>query len=111
MFRSEAQRARACHALCSMARLERLWTSTGPTPEAIALFEAGGGPLSSGEQVVLFAAWAFWNGDCNATLADVIFRLDPSNLRTIATLMLALGQGGHAIERWIATCQDRRQLP
>jgi hypothetical protein len=25
--------------------------------------------------------------------------------------MLALGQGGTAIKRWIATCQDRRHLP
>ena len=108
MFRSEAQRARACHALCRKARIERMWTSTGPTPEAIALFEAGGGPLSSGERVVLFAAWAFWNGEGNATLADVIYRLDPSNLRTIATLMLALDQGGHAIDRWIASCESWR---
>jgi len=75
------------------------------------LFEAGGGPLSSGEQVVLVAAWAFWNGDRKATLADVIFRLDPSNLPRVASLMLALGQGGTAIKRWIATCQDRRHLP
>ena len=108
MFRSEAQLARACQALCRQARIERMWTSTGPTDEAIALFEAGGGPLSNGERVVLFTAWAFWNGDGNATLADVIYRLDATNLRRIATLMLALAQGGLAIDHWIATCENRQ---
>jgi len=84
-----------------------MWTSTGPTAEAIALLEAGGGPLSSGERVVLFAAWAFWNGTGNATLTDVVYRLDAPNLRGIATLILALAQGGHAIDQWIATCENR----
>jgi hypothetical protein len=84
-----------------------MWTPTGPTPEAIALLEARGGPLSSGERVVLFAAWAFWNGADNATLADVIYRLDDTNLRAIATLMLALAQGAHAIDQWIAASENR----
>jgi hypothetical protein len=86
-----------------------MWTATGPTAEAIALLEASGGPLSSGERVVFFAAWAFWNGTDNATLADVIYRLDVTNLRAIATLMLALAQGGHAIDQWITTCENRYQ--
>jgi hypothetical protein len=84
-----------------------MWTTTGPTTEAIEILEAHGGPLSSGERIVLFAAWSFWNGADNATLADVIYRLDDSNLRAIATLMLALAQGGHAIDQWIAARENR----
>jgi hypothetical protein len=84
-----------------------LWTPTGPTTEAIEILDAQGGPLSSGERVVLFAAWAFWNGATDATLADVIYRLDDTNLRAIATLMLALAQGGHAIDKWIAASESR----
>lgn len=106
MFRSEAQLARACRALCRQAGLERMWSPAGPTAEAIDIIEAQGGPLSSGERVVLFAAWAFWNSASNATLADVIYRLDDTNLRAIATLMLALAQGDHAIDRWIAVHTD-----
>jgi hypothetical protein len=82
-----------------------MWTPTGPTAEAIEILDAHGGPLSSGERVVLFASWAFWNGAVNATLADVIYRLDATNLRAIATLMLALAQGGHAIDQWIAASE------
>ena len=72
MFRSDAQLARACRALCSRAGLGRLWTATGPTDEAIEIFEANGGPLSSGERVMLLAAWAFWNSAEKVTLADVV---------------------------------------
>lgn len=101
MFRSEAQQARACRALCERARLGGMWSASGPTEEAIALFEAGGGPLSSGERVVLHVAWAFWNGAEKATLADVIHRLDGRNLHAISTLMLALAHGSEHVEAWI----------
>ncbi len=32
-------------------------TPSGPSDRAIALLESGGGPLSSGERVMLLAAW------------------------------------------------------
>jgi hypothetical protein len=87
-----------------------MWTAAGPTEEAIALFEAGGGPLSSGERVMLLAAWAFWNSAEKATLADVVYRLDDKNLRAVAALMLALAQGGPAIDEWIATMEEEGGL-
>jgi hypothetical protein len=83
-----------------------MWTASGPTDEAIALFEAGGGPLSSGERVVLLSAWAFWNSAEKATLADVVYRLDDKNLHAVATLMLALAHGGPAIDEWIAAMEE-----
>lgn len=102
MFRSEAQRARACGALCARARLPWMWTDAGPTEQAIEIMEANGGPLSSGERVVILAAWAFWNGHAGVTFADVIERLDGPNLRAIAGLMAALASGGAAIDQWLA---------
>ena len=51
MFRSDAQLARACRVLCEGVRLEGMWTEAGPSETAIALMEADGGPLSSGERI------------------------------------------------------------
>ncbi len=101
MFRSEAQQARACRALCARARLGAMWTASRPTEEPIALYEAGGGPLSSGERIMLLVAWAFWNGAEKATLADVVNRLDERNLHAISTLMLALAHGAEHVDAWI----------
>ena len=55
--------------------------------------------------MVLLSAWAFWNSAEKATLADVVYRLDDKNLRAVATLMLALAQGGQAIDKWIAAME------
>jgi hypothetical protein len=106
MFRSEAQLARACRALCERVRLDGMWTDAGPTETAVALMEANGGPLSSGERIVLLAAWAVWNGHDGARLADVVYRLDGRNLHALGTLMLAVAAGGHAIDAWIAAMED-----
>jgi hypothetical protein len=83
-----------------------MWTPSGPTEEAIALFEAGGGPLSSGERVMLLVTWAFWNSAEKATLADVVYRLDDNNLHAVATLMLALAHGAAALDEWIAAMNE-----
>ena len=103
MLRSEAQMALVCQALCASLGLGRLWTSAGPTDEAVALLEAGGGPLSSGERIVLLSAWAVWNGEGDAKLADVIHRLDSRRLHELGTLLVAVGRGGAAIDAWISS--------
>lgn len=108
MFRSEAQLARVCRALCAGARLDEMWTDAGPTENAIALMEANGGPLSSGERIVLLSAWAVWNSHDGARLADVLYRLDAPNLHAIATLMLAAAHGGAAIDEWIGAMEEDR---
>jgi hypothetical protein len=101
VFRSEAQLARACQALCEGVRLEGMWTDAGPSETAIALMEADGGPLSSGERIVLLAAWAVWNGHDGARFADVIYRLDGRNLVALGTLLVAMAGGGAAIDAWL----------
>jgi len=101
VFRSEAQLARVCRALCERVRLDGMWTDAGPTETAIALMEANGGPLSSGERIVLLAAWAVWNGHDGARFADVIYRLDGRNLVALGTLLVAVASSGAAIDTWL----------
>jgi hypothetical protein len=68
--------------------------------------ESNGGALSSGERVVILAAWAFWNGHDALSFADVVECLDGPNLRAIAHLMLALDAGGAAIDAWLARLEQ-----
>jgi hypothetical protein len=74
----------------------------GPTERAIALLESDGGPLSSGERIVLLSAWQIWSGEGKVTLGDVTYRLDGRNLRAIGTLLVAVAGGGAAIDVWLA---------
>jgi len=78
-----------------------MWTDGGPTETAIALMEANGGPLSSGERIVLLAAWAVWNGHDGARFADVVYRLDGRNLVALGTLLIAVASSGAAIDTWL----------
>jgi hypothetical protein len=102
MFRDDRQLARACRALLTTARLERLWTEAGPTEEASELLAADGGPLSSGERVVLLAAWAFWNGSGGLTLAEVVERLDGEPAEVLCFLVMASKYGAEAVDDWLA---------
>jgi hypothetical protein len=107
VFSSEAQLARVCRALCERVRLDGMWTETGPTDTAIALMEANGGPLSSGERIVLLAAWSVWNGHDGARFADVVYRLDGRNLVALGTLLVAVASGGAAIDAWLMKMDER----
>ena len=86
-----------------------LWTPTGPTPKAVVLFEADGGPLSSGERIMLLAAFAFWNGEGSLLLVDVIGlvdgieRLDVKHVDALSSLLIAHKYGAEAVDTWLAT--------
>jgi hypothetical protein len=101
MFRNDEQSARACRALLAKVRLERLWTNGGPTARAVELLEADGGPLSSGERIMLLAAFAFWNGGSSLRLAEIIEVLDVGPSDAICSLVLAVKQGADAVEDWL----------
>jgi hypothetical protein len=101
MFRNDEQSARACRALLATVGLERFWTAGGPSARAVELLEADGGPLSSGERVVLLAAFAFWNGGGSLRLAEVIHVLDLGPSEAICSLLLAVKQGASAVEDWL----------
>ena len=106
MFSSDEQFARVCRAICSRARLAELWTSEGPTAQASALLEHDGGPLSSGERMVLLVAWSIWNGSGHVTIGDVLHQLDSISLAMLGKLMLAAAQGSGAIEAWIVEAEE-----
>ena len=106
-FRSDAQLAQVCRALCRRAGLAQLWTIEGPTPQAIALLHADGGHLSRGERIIFLSAWAFWNSAPNLSLADVTSGLDAQGTIAVASLMLAVAHGAAAIDAWLATIDTR----
>jgi hypothetical protein len=102
MFRDDNQLAHACGVLLATVRLERLWDDHGPTSEATELLEADGGPLSSGERVMLLAAWAFWNGSGGLTIAEVLERLDGEPAEALCFLVMASKYGADAVDDWLA---------
>jgi hypothetical protein len=108
MFRDDEQRARACRALLATVRLERLWTTHGPTPEASELLQADRSPFSSGERVMLLASWAFWNGSGGVTLAEVLERLDPESAEPLCFLVMAVKYGTDAVDDWLAEHERTR---
>jgi hypothetical protein len=65
------------------------------------LLQAGGGPLSHGEKVTLFVAWALWNGEGELTLNEVLNTLDGGNLRMVGELLVAISAGSEAIDGWL----------
>ncbi len=100
---SEAKRlSKVCLALLGRVRLARLWTEKGPTQEARELLDQNGGPLSSGERVVLLVAWALWNGAGNLTVAELVERLFGSHLAAIGTLLVSMSHGRDGIDDWLA---------
>jgi hypothetical protein len=82
--------------------MAELWSSQGPTDEAMALLETDGGPLSSGERMLLMIAWSIWNGRGHVTVADVLHRLDGTSLVMLGKLLVAAGRGGDSIDAWLA---------
>lgn len=100
-WRTEQQRGDVARTLLRSLHREDLWTEDGPTAKAVELLEADGGPMSSGERVMLLAAFDVWNGQGHARLDEVMYSLDPERLRLVASLLLALAEGGAAIDRWL----------
>ena len=85
MFRTDAQICRAVRVLLKPAGLQRLWTAEGPTDRACTLRDENGGVLSSGERILLLAAFAFWNGRGGCTLDDAIGTLDRAHVERLCS--------------------------
>jgi hypothetical protein len=98
---NDTQACKAISILLHRARLEDLWTSTGPTNTAIKLLECDGGYLSSGERLILKAAFDFWNGHGKVTIADLLAAVDRDRLCDIASLLVELSNDEPDIDRWI----------
>ncbi len=102
MFRDDRQRARVCQALCALVGFPTFWTDAGPSPRVKELLEADGGPLSHGEKVMVFVAWALWNSRGGLTIAELVDTLDRENLTAIGELLSALANGPAALDAWLA---------
>ena len=88
MWQSEKQQCQVIGAILHRTHLQSLWTEDGPTREACELLEAGGGPLSHGEAILLRVAFDLWNGEGKATVDDLITVLDGGNLLAVLEAIL-----------------------
>jgi hypothetical protein len=98
MFRSERQQCQAIRLLLSGLNLEYLWTETGPTDQACKWVKRN--PLSSGESILLRAAFDLWNGEGKVTLWQIQGTLDQRHCERLFSLALAAG-GSRAAEAWM----------
>jgi len=106
VFSSESQLSRVCRAFCARGRLTELWTEAGPTVLARDLAERGGGPLSSGQRLLLLVAWSLWSACSHVTVGEAFYNLDSTSLTMLGKLMIAGGQGGgDAIEAWLVEAE------
>lgn len=102
MFRSERQQCLAIRVLLRPIfrdRLDGLWTGVGPTSVAVKYLD--GNPLSSGEDIMLRAAFDVWNGAGKITLWRIMGSLDQNHEERLFSLMIAIGKGAGAIDDWI----------
>lgn len=94
MWESEKARNEAIRRMLeALPTMARLWDGRGPTAEAVELIAAGGGPLSSGERVMLKAAFDLWNGTGRCTIDELLSTLDSRRLRAVTTALLARDGG------------------
>lgn len=110
MWKSDAQACEAITELLRSVRLERLWTPTGPTQEAVDWIDADGGPLSSGEMLMLRVAFDFWNGQGHADFGRMLHVFDDTRFQRVCELATALAQG--EVDQWLrARAAIRAAMP
>jgi hypothetical protein len=98
MWANERARNEAIRRMLGDRTLKRFWTDRGPTQEAMALLEAGGGYLSSVERVMLRTAFDLWNGSGKCLVSDLLDTLDEERLQAVAEAILARDAGGERVE-------------
>ena len=81
--------------------IAHLWTRQGPTREAGQLLEADGGSLSTGERIVLLAAYAFWTGRGDVRLSEILETLDAGPTEAVALLPAAVKHAPQAVDEWL----------
>lgn len=109
MFRNDTQRNNVCITLLRSLHLDRYWTDHGPSPDALDLLAADGGPLSSGERIWLFVVFDVWNGEAHTRLDRVLYSLDNTRLRALGSLLLAMANG--QIDGWLKRSARREPIP
>ena len=102
MFRNERQRSAVAYVLLDSLQLGKLWTVEGPTEAACTLLKKRGGSLSSGERLILLAAFDLWNGDGHADFSELLYRLDDTRLHLLGSFLVAFASGSSGVDRWLA---------
>jgi hypothetical protein len=102
LFRDDAQACAAIGVLLGAAGLERLWTCTGPTPDADLLTVGEGVALSAGEWLLLRAAYDLWNGKGGLAFAEVARGLSGEPARMLFTLTTAVSTSPTAVDHWLS---------
>jgi hypothetical protein len=74
--------------------LDRGMSVTNDAENVIADLEQDGGPLSSGEILLLRVAFDLWNGGGGAKVGELLATLDGRNLRAVALALLERDGGG-----------------
>jgi hypothetical protein len=114
MFRDDMQRSQVCKAILSGVRRSDWWrwgttpNDVGPTDEALELIEADGGPLSSGERVMLLFAADVWSGLDKCKVGQMLAKLDGSNLRIAGEFFCAMSEGARGLDRFIERFEPRQ---
>lgn len=101
MFRDDQQSAAVARVLMRSVRLSHLWDGDRPTAEAVDLMQRGGGPLSSGQALMLLVVFDLWNGEGHAQLGRVLAVLDATRLQLVASLLYALATSASAVDDWL----------
>lgn len=90
MWRSEQARNEAILKMLSTTPgVLRVWSNRGPSDEAVRLLDADGGYLSSGERLLLKAAFDLWNGRGHCRVDELLDALDEKRLRAVAEALMA----------------------
>lgn len=84
-------RHRVIAAFLATQGLARLWGATGPSEEALAVMQAGGGRLSHGEFLMLRIAFELWTREGRVTIAEALGGLDGRNLDAFVLAISELG--------------------
>jgi len=112
-FRNDHQRALACRTLLSFVNLEVYFTTEGnrPGPTELAselltcIKRDGPSMLSRGEQIMICAAFDFWNGAGGASIWQIQSHLNVNVIHAIGELLIACNEdpdlAGAPVDAWI----------
>lgn len=96
---NDRKKSRAIAAFCGLAGLSDAWSLDGPTERARQLLEDSSG-LTTTHRMVLNAAFALHDGSTALRVAE-LWVLDATFGEALSDLILALGEGDRALDRWL----------
>lgn len=98
----------AIRVLLRRAGFEHFWTDTGPTEEAWEKVRMRSIFLPGYEKLLIVCvAFDLWGvGDGEATVAELLAKLDADRLRDVASLLVELSNDEPDIDRWITSLPE-----